>query len=160
MESKHMESTRGLLYRGVLTGNLAGLASMAALAWRGRQETGSAVAPLNAPSHWLWGDRALRQDGPSWRYTALGVVIHQASAVMWGLIYERLWASKQPPGSLSHQLRDAAVATAAAATVDLVLTPKRFTPGFERRLSPQGLLWTYGAFAIGVALASYATRRH
>jgi hypothetical protein len=154
-----MDASRGLVYRGLITGNLAGLASMAALAWRGRQENGSALAPLNAPSHWLWGDRALWQDGPSWRYTAMGVLIHQASAVMWGLIYERLWASRRPVQTMPMYLRDAAVGTAAAATVDLVLTPKRFTPGFERRLSPTGLVWTYGAFALGVAMGSYAVGR-
>ena len=154
-----MDASRGLVYRGSLIGNVAGLVSMAALAWRGRREIGSAVAPLNAPSHWLWGDRALRQDVPSWRYTGLGVLIHQASALMWGLIYERLWASRRPVQTLPVHLRDAAVATAAAATVDLVLTPKRFTPGFERRLSAEGLVWTYAAFAVGVALGSYASRR-
>jgi hypothetical protein len=145
--------------RGLLTGNLAGVASMAALAWRGRREIGSAVAPVNAPSHWLWGDAALRQDAPSWRYTGVGMLIHQASAVMWGVLYEWLWAARRPAQTVPNQLRDAAIATAAAAAVDLLLTPKRFTPGFERRLSPSGLVWTYGLFALGVAAGSYAARR-
>ena len=145
--------------RGLLTGNLAGIASMAALAWRGRRENGSAVGPVNAPSHWLWGDAALRQDAPSWRYTGAGMLIHQASAVMWGLLYERLWASRRPSQTVAHQVRDAAVATAAAAAVDLLLTPRRFTPGFERRLSPTGLVWTYGLFALGVAVGSISARR-
>jgi hypothetical protein len=129
------------------------------LGWRGRSDNGSAVAPVNAPSHWVWGDEALRQDAPSWRYTGLGVVIHQASAVMWGLLYEWLWQRRRLRATVPQQLRDAAVATAAAATIDLVLTPRRFTPGFERRLSPAGLAWTYGAFAVGVAVGGYVARR-
>ena len=152
-----MDASRGLVYRGLLTGNLAGLASMAALAWQGRWENGSAVAPLNAPSHWLWGDRALRQDGPSWRYTAHGLLIHQASAVMWGVLYERFVARPRPGPAL--QLRDAVVATAAAATVDFVLTPRRFTPGFERRLSLPSLVLVYAGFAAGVAIGSRLVRR-
>jgi hypothetical protein len=154
-----MDATRGWVARGLLTGNLAGIASAVALAWRGRRERGSAVGPVNAPSHWVWGDAALGQDTPSWRYTVVGMAIHQASAMMWGLLYERLWASRRSAQTLPRQVRDAAVATAAAAAVDLLLTPKRFTPGFERRLSPRGLVWTYGLFAMGVAIGSYSARR-
>ena len=36
------------------SGALAGLLSMAALALRGRAQAGSAAAPLNAVSHWLF----------------------------------------------------------------------------------------------------------
>jgi hypothetical protein len=139
---------------GSLPGALAGAFSMAALAVRGHRENGSALAPLNAPSHWLWGDEALRQDGPSVRYTAAGLVIHHASAWMWGVLYQRFFAIRQRQAPWTRHVRQAAVATTAAAVVDLALTPQRFTPGFERRLSTPGLVLVYAAFAIGVAAGS------
>jgi len=139
---------------GWLAGNLAGLASMAVLAWRGRTENGRALGPVNAPSHWVWGDAALQEDRPSPRHTGLGVLIHQGSALMWGLLYERLVRRHRPPLPMALELRDAAAATAAAAVVDLVLTPKRFTPGFERRLSVRGTVLVYAAFAVGLAVGS------
>jgi hypothetical protein len=52
-----------------------------------------------------------------------------------------------------------AAATAAAAVVDLALTPQRSTPGFERRLSARSLVMVYGAFALGVAAGSFVARR-
>jgi len=54
------------------SGALAGLLSMAALALRGRAEAGSAAAPLNAVSHWLFEERALHLDRADLRHTALG----------------------------------------------------------------------------------------
>ena len=47
----------------------------------------------------------------------------------------------------------AAVGVAAGAClVDLRCTPRRLTPGFERRLRPSSLAVVYGAFALGLAL--------
>jgi len=152
-----MKTWKQSMRDGLLPGNLAGLLSTAVLLLRGRSEIGKPLAPLNAPSHWVWGDRALQQDGRSLRYTALGLLIHQASALMWGVLYERFVARPRPTATLA--LRDAAVATAAAATVDFLLTPKRFTPGFERRLSKPSLVLVYAGFAIGVALGSQWVRR-
>jgi hypothetical protein len=152
-----MKPWRESLRDGLWPGNLAGLVSGAVLAACGQAELRKPLAPLNAPSHWLWSDRALRQDGRSWRYTAMGMLIHQASAVMWGVLYERFAARPRPTATL--ELRDAALATAAAATVDFVLTPKRFTPGFERRLSVTSLVLVYAGFAAGVAIGSHLARR-
>ena len=148
MDQKHFS-----LAHGVLAGAAAGLCSLVALAVRGRIELKSAVAPVNAPSHWLWGDVALRQRRWSWRYTGVGVAIHQASAVMWGVLHAQ--RAPQPPAPL----RDAIVTTATAALVDLALTPRRLTPGFEQRLSPKGLAWVYAAFAVGLVVASRPQRR-
>lgn len=144
---------------GLWPGLASGLLSLGVLAWRGRKETGSAFAPVNAPSHWVWSDRALRRDDASWRYTGVGALVHQGAAVFWGVLYERFVASRHAPHPLHADLRDAALATAAAATVDFVMTPRRFTPGFEKRLSTRGLLWVYAGFALGVALGSRAVRR-
>jgi hypothetical protein len=140
---------------GSVIGTLAGLASLVAMAARGQRDNGSALAPVNAPSHWVWGDRALRQDGASWRYTGLGLLVHQASATLWGVLFQRLFvARRSQTRPLALELRDAAIATTGAATVDLLLTPKRFTPGFERRLSKRSLFMVYGGFALGLVVGS------
>jgi hypothetical protein len=148
-------SPRPLWRAALRDGGLAGLTSLAALAVCGRLQTGSAAAPINAPSHWIWGDRALRQDGWSLRYTATGLAIHQGSAVFWGLLHQWLRRRNPRPGTL---VRDAIVTSAAAAFTDLALTPPRLTPGFEQRLSPRGLAWTYALFAVGLAVASHRAR--
>jgi hypothetical protein len=155
-----MKTWTQALQDGLWPGMSAGLLSLGVLAWRGRKETGSVFAPVNAPSHWLWSDRALRRDGPSWRYTGVGVLVHQGASLFWGVLYERFFANRQARHPLHADLRDAVVATAAAATVDFVMTPRRFTPGFEKRLSARSLLWVYAGFALGVALGSRAVRRH
>lgn len=143
---------RRLLARALASGLAAGGASAALLAWRGRRENGGAPSALNAPSHWLWGDEALRHDEPSLRYTAVGAAIHQASSLLWAAVYEALQARHARP-SAAKALGDAAAVTALAAVVDLKLVPPRLTPGFERRLSSRSLLLVYGGFAAGLALA-------
>jgi hypothetical protein len=141
------------LMRGVAaSGSAASLLSITALALLGRRDSGSALAPLNAPSHWLFGRRALRQDGASLRYTATGLLTHQLSALFWALFYEGLLHRARPGApSAARQLGDAALVTAAAAVVDLLVVPERLTPGFEHRLSRGSLALVYAAFGIGLA---------
>ncbi len=155
-----MKTWKQALRDGHWTGQVAGLVSTAALVWRSRRETGSTCAAINAPSHWLWGDPALECDDPCWRYTALGLLVHQGAAVFWGVLYERWFPTASRARPLHADLRSAALATSLAATVDLVLTPRRFTPGFERRLSGRSLWWVYAGFALGVAIGSRAVRAH
>jgi len=138
-------------------GLASGLLSAAALLWRGRAELQRAVGPLNAPSHTMWGDRALRQDGVSLRYTALGTVTHLASAMFWGVVYDLLRRRHARP-TMANAVTDAAAVTATAACVDFVL-PQRLTPGFERRLSTGGLVWVYAGFACGLVLGAALAER-
>jgi hypothetical protein len=70
------------------SGSAASLLSAWVLTRRGRSEAGSAAAPINAVSHWLHGDAAYSVDAPDVRHTALGLVVHHASAVFWGVLYE------------------------------------------------------------------------
>lgn len=146
---------------GVLAcGGAAGVLSALALAALGRAEGVSAAAPLNAPSHWLWGRRALRQDGMTARHTAVGALVHQASSFFWGVFYELLQAGRHAPNGATR-LADAAAVTVAAAVVDLRLVPQRLTPGFERRLSRRSVALVYASFAVGLALGgAWHARRH
>jgi hypothetical protein len=143
-----------------LTGGLlAGTLSTAALISRGHVEQGSAAAPVNAISHWIWPVRALRRDDVSLRHTATGIVVHFLSSLFWSsafVLLRRLRARPTP----GNAVLDAAAVTAAAAVVDLQVVPERLSPGFERRLSPGSVAWVYILFGIGLAVTgSIASRR-
>lgn len=148
-----MESWHTALRRGFGSGVMASLASTAVLALAGRAETGSAAAPTNATSHWLWGQAATRVDRTDWRHTALGYAIHHSCSVFWAVLYERYRPSANDPRALPL-LRDAAATAAIASFVDYQLTPPRLRPGFEQRLSRPALTLVYAAFALGLAAAS------
>lgn len=150
---------RNGLRSGLIAGSIASLSSAAVLFERGRRETGSPWACINAPSHWVWGKPALKADELSLRHTATGMLVHHASACFWGVLHEVRGKGLQrghpatPPRSLPRLLRDAAVTTTVAAIVDLRVVPERLTPGFEHRLSRRGLFLVYLFFGIGLALA-------
>jgi len=137
------------LRTSVVSGGVASLTSLAVLAARGRSEAGRALGPVNAPSHWLWGDAALHRDGASLRYTAVGFVVHHLSSMFWGAVHAAAFGVRRQ--TAPTLLRDAAVTTALAAWVDLRLVPRRLRPGFERRLSSPGLAGVYLLFALGLA---------
>ncbi len=137
--------------RAAISGTAAAILSAFALAVLGRREAGSAVAPINAVSHWYWGRRAARQDEPSAKYTLVGFLTHHAASVFWALLFERAFgriARRRP----SSALASGATVAALAAVIDYTVTPKRFTPGYEARLSPPSLAVVYAAFAAGLAL--------
>lgn len=142
----------GWLARAVSAGTWASALSVVMLAIRGRHEAGTAAAPLNAPSHWLFGREALRSNRPSWRHTLSGLLIHHGSSLFWGLLYSRLLQQGQHCREPASTVLAAVGVTALAAWVDFRLVPKRLTPGFEHRLSKSSLMWVYGAFAAGLAL--------
>lgn len=138
------------LTEGVVTGSVASLTSAAALAGCGRVEHDSAVQPINAPGHWIWGDPALAQPDGSARYTVPGFIIHHASAVFWATLQAR-YLGGPPPRPVSAVLRDAGIVTALAAAVDLRVAPRRLRPGFERQLAVRSLVTVYAAFGLGLA---------
>jgi hypothetical protein len=165
----------GPFWRGtVLSGSAASLASAALVMLFSRRENGSGSAALNAISHWLWGPRAYRADAPDWRHTAPAVVIHHASSVFWGALFELFLRllRRRPAGPAALADRDsgrvaladiaatAAVVTAVAALTDLRLVPKRLSPGFENRLRPASVAGVYLAFGCGLlAVGALRSRR-
>ena len=130
-----------------MAGTVASLLSAGMLALRGRREVRSASAPLNAPSHWLFGRSALHSDHLSLRHTLSGMLIHHGSSIFWALIYSRLLHRQRVQPTLG-----ALLVAALAAWVDLMLVPERLTPGFERRLTHKSLVLVYAAFAFGLSL--------
>jgi len=149
-----MQSWLEALKQALVSGSVASLGSTLVLALAGRHENGSAAAPTNATSHWLWGESATRVDRTDWRHTALGYGIHHACSVFWAVFYERYRA--RPPQQAV--LRDAAITAALACLVDYTITPPRLKPGFEKRLSRPALAAVYVAFGLGLAAASAAGR--
>jgi hypothetical protein len=142
---------RGLVRQGLLQGTLASVASGVALLVCGRADAGSAAAPINAISHWIWPTSALRRDDTSWRFTGTGAVTHFLASLFWAAIFVSLRGWRARP-SATNALTDATVVAVGAAVVDLRAVPKRLTPGFERRLSAPSLAWVYAGFAAGLAL--------
>jgi len=147
------------LQRGLIGGAASSIVSTAALALLGRSESGSAYAPTNAVSHWIWGDEAAEHDGFSLKYTITGYLIHHASATFWSVLFEKLAGEKLDRKDLRVTLAASAATSAIAAFADYKLTPQRLQPGYEKRLSTKSLAGVYAAFAVGLALGAIALRK-
>ena len=148
------------LQRGLVGGAASSIVSTATLALLGRTEAGSAFAPTNAVSHWVWGDEAAEHDGFSLKYTITGYAIHHLSATFWAVLFEKLAGEKLDRKDLRVTLATSAATSALSCFVDYKLTPERLTPGFEKRLSKKSLAGVYAAFAVGMALGAIALRRN
>jgi hypothetical protein len=146
------------LREGLLSGTLAGLLSAAVLLVTGKRETGSAFAPVNAESHWLWGDESLHEDRPTLRHTLAGIITHQLSTVFWATLYALVRGERKAVRSVPQALLGGIATSAAAAAVDYVLIPKRLTPGFEHRLSRTSMVGVFAAIAGGIALGAFLLR--
>ncbi len=154
-----METWKTASQRGLISGATASLLSSAALAALGKATDGSAFGPTNAISHWFWGDRAARRDGPSLRYTLTGYLIHHLSATFWAVLLERFAGDKLDRKDMLGTLQAATAASAVACFTDYQLTPRRLRPGYEKRLSQPSLALVYGAFALGLAGGAMLCRR-
>lgn len=139
--------------RAAASGMVAGLCAAGAAAYSSRKEGSTAYAPLNAVTHCVWPERAPREQGFSVRHTVLGLVIHQAAAVFWALLFERM----VPRAPRKHPAAVVAAAAGTAATayvVDYHVVPKRLTPGFEAHLGPRSMTRVYVGIALGLAVAA------
>jgi hypothetical protein len=164
------------LGRLLATGSMASLLSMAVLAWHGRRRHGSSTSLINSPSHLVHGDRALRANAFSLRFTLMGAAIHHLSSMFWAVVYEgflNAWRKRRgtsgegPEGAIApssapstpEALAMATVLSSIAWLVDTRLVPARMTPGFERRSSKTGMLMIYSAFAVGLTAGALMIRR-
>jgi hypothetical protein len=151
---------RSALRTGLIAGAGASVLSTAALMLAGRHETGSAVAPTNATSHWLWGKESLSADRATLRHTGVGYLTHHLAAIFWATLYAWVYGNRQSAQSIPAALAGATAAAAVSCVVDYTVTPERFRPGFEHRLSKPAMSAMYGAFAIGLAAGClFANRR-
>ena len=146
------------LREGLVSGTLAGVFSAVALLVTGKRETGSAVAPVTAESHWLWGDESLQEDRATWRHTLTGIVTHQLSTVFWATLYALVRGKRQAVRNIPEALLGGIATSAAAAAIDYTLMPRRLTPGFEHRLSTPAMVGVFAALAGGIALGALLLR--
>lgn len=147
------------LREGAVAGTVASLLSTAVLALAGRREAGSAVAPTNAVSHWLWGDESLVAQQPDLRHTLTGYVTHHLASVFWATLYSRIFGHREDAKELPQAIAGGVATSATAYVVDYYMVPKRLTPGYEHRISSGAMLATYGALAAGFALGALLLRR-
>ncbi|HYF17404.1 MAG TPA: hypothetical protein VEA40_06010 [Ramlibacter sp.] len=146
------------LREGLVEGTLASVLSAGLLALVGRRQAGSAAAPINAVSHWAWGDESLRQDGLTVKHTLLGFLTHHLAATFWATLHARLWGGRPGGRTVPQALVGGLVTSAAAAAIDYTLVPKRLTPGFEHRVSRGAMVGAFGAIALGVAVGALLMR--
>jgi hypothetical protein len=147
-----------VLRNALVSGTTSALLSTGVLALTGRRETGSPFAPVNAVSHWLFGERATRRDDATVQYTLTGFVTHLGASIFWSLLYGVLDALHRER-STATRLFDGAVVSAIACLVDYRLTPPRLTPGYEHRLSRGSLALVYAALAVGLAAGAQMLSR-
>lgn len=159
--SEQSEGSRlkSALRTGLVAGAGASLLSTAALMLAGRHEAGSAVAPTNATSHWLWGRESLAADRASLRHTGVGYVTHHLAATFWATAYAWLRGNRPGAQSVPATLAGALATSVVSCVVDYTVTPERLRPGFEHRLSKPALAVMYGAFAIGLAAGCLLANR-
>jgi hypothetical protein len=154
-----MKSWKESIKYGLASGAAASALSTVALAICGRRETGSAFAPTNAVSHWIWGNKAARHKQPTLRYTLPGYVIHHASSTFWAVLLEKCFGTHINRDTPLNTLKVAAVTSAVACFVDYKMTPHRLQPGYEMHLSKRSLFAVYAAFGLGLALGAHAMKR-
>lgn len=135
------------------TGAVASAATTASAAVLGHVECGAAAAPLNAVSHMVWGDEATRTDAVDVRHTAVGAGLNAAAVTSWAAMHELLMPREGRPDA-GRALAGGAITALVAYITDYHVVPKRFTPGFEHRLSPKGLFGIYAVLALSLAVGS------
>lgn len=143
----------------VITGSVAAAAAGAAVAWRGQRDSGSAMAPINATSHVIWGEEAAATDGFTWRHTLPGILINAGAGIWWGLIFQKLFGARADQHGFAAAAVGGAATAALAYTVDYHLVPKRLTPGWEMRISPPSLFMSLCAMGAGLAIGAALSRR-
>ncbi|HYE39612.1 MAG TPA: hypothetical protein VEB23_06760, partial [Ramlibacter sp.] len=145
-----MVTWKQALREGAVAGSLASLLSAAYLAVAGGRRSEPA-APLNAVSHWFFGDRALRQDEPHPLYTVTGYLVHHVASIFWGTLHAKVWGGRPEAKKPVPAAAGAIAAASVASFVDYRLTPKRLTPGFEHHLGRPEMVNVYACFALGLA---------
>lgn len=141
----------------LVAGSIVCAVTVTAVALRGRADSGSAVAPINATSHVLYGPEAASADRPDLRHTIPGLLINAGACVFWATVYERLF-EREPGSRPAHAVLGGTVVAALAYLVDYHLVPKRLTPGWEERVSGRSLAMIFAAMAASLPLRNLLRR--
>lgn len=146
-----MNEWRAAIRGGLLSGTLAGLGMAAGVAWCGKAVTGHSLAPVNAISHMVWGNRAAKADRFSFKYTATGLMLNQVACIFWAILFERLVSHQDQNGRVGRDLEHGILISVLAYVTDYHLVPQRFSPGFELRLPSSTFPVLYSALALSLA---------
>ena len=157
--SKQSRVAKRLAIDAIMSGTAASLASAAALMAGSKIRDGSWAGGLNGPSQWLWGESEAYTRQATLRHTALGYAIHHSTSIFWALLYEAIFSSRKKKPALQH-CTQAVAGAATAYVVDYHLTPRRLRPGFEKHVSPTGMVVVYAAFAAGLAITGILRDRY
>jgi hypothetical protein len=133
------------------TGAISGVATTLGVAACGRMEDRRALAPLNAVSHIAWGDEAARRTGWSWKYTFTGILLNLVAVTGWAAVYHLLFDRAIKKREIAVAVLGGPIVSAAAYITDYKIVPKRFTPGFEKRLSSKSMFCVYATLAAALA---------
>ena len=137
-----------IVVRSVASGSVAAATSTLALALLARSEGRGASQPLNATSHWAYGDEAARLRDPDIDHTLVGYATHHTATIFWAVFFEG-WQAARPTRDPATLLGRAISVAAFAALIDYTITPKRFTPGWELVLTKRSMVLVYAAMAAG-----------
>jgi hypothetical protein len=139
----------------VSTASIATTATTAAAIIISKAETNHLAAALNATSHILWGDQAAKHDHADLEHTVAGGALNASAMGAWAFVNELLPRARTPLGAIAK----GAIVSALAYVTDYVIVPKRLTPGFEKRLSPTGMLTMYATLAGALGLGEWLAQR-
>lgn len=148
-----------MLRDALVTGSIACVATLAAAALLGARERGSAVAPINANSHILWGEEAAQARKPDLKHTVPGIALNEGACVFWAAFYEKAFGGRAERGDVAAAVAGGGAIAALAYLVDYHLVSKRLTPGWELQLSGRGLAVMYAALALSLPLRGLLRRR-
>ena len=147
-----------VLRDALVTGSIACIATLAAAALCGNARKGTAVAPINATSHVVWGDEATHALRPDVKHTVTGVAINEGASVFWAAIYEQFFGRRADRGEWAVALAGGGAIAALAYLVDYHLVSKRLTPGWEHHLDGRSLAAIYAALALSFPLRGLLRR--
>jgi hypothetical protein len=146
-----------LLARSIITSAVASVATASALMLLGRYERRGALTPLNASSHWLYGDRDARRRRADVAHTGVGVATHHLAVMFWAVLMEAAlgrWKKR----TLPELALGGALTAGCAAAFDYLVVPRRLSPGWELALTRKGMTGAFAAMALGLAAGAAAAR--
>jgi hypothetical protein len=163
VKAETVDRVKSALADAVISGSSASVLSAAVLSGFSKMEEGSAAGGLNGPSQWFLGEEAGYSREASLQQTGLGYGIHHSTSIFWASFYEyfcgRSNGNRLQRISPGQVVMEAVTMATAAYVVDYGLTPKRLQPGFDKHVSPAGMVATYAAFAAGLAITTLLRQR-
>jgi hypothetical protein len=139
------------LAQTLYTAGVATLATTLTSIAVGRRDTGHGAAPLNATSHIVWGDGAAAHDRFDVKHTVVGAALNAGAMLAWAAVQEALLGRWARRGGVARAAAGGVATAALAYVTDYHVVPRRLTPGFEMRLSGDGMAAMYASLALALA---------